>query len=67
MLSVVTKNRLEIVHESDAILRNEIKKNGLDSSIWQYFTVLHDFKSVGVMDDGRTYEYNIAIFPNIPM
>lgn len=61
VIGEVTEEKLEIVRESDAILREEIKKNGLDESIWQYFTVLPGFKSVGVMGDGRTYEYTIAI------
>jgi GMP synthase (glutamine-hydrolysing) len=61
MIGVVTKNRLEIVREFDVIPRDEIKKNGLASFIWQYFIVLPGFKSVGVMGDGRTYEYTIAI------
>ena len=46
---------------SDAILREEIAKHGLDSEVWQYFTVLTGVRSVGVMGDGRTYDYTIAI------
>jgi GMP synthase, PP-ATPase domain/subunit len=42
-------------------LRDEIKKAGLDKEIWQYFTVLPGFRSVGVMGDGRTYDYTIGI------
>lgn len=61
VLGEVTEDKLAIVRESDAILRDEIKKNGLDQSIWQYFTVLPGFRSVGVMGDGRTYDYTIAI------
>ena len=57
----VTEDKLEIVRESDAILRDEIKKAGLDQDIWQYFTVLPGIRSVGVMGDGRTYDYTIGI------
>ncbi|MDO4670530.1 MAG: glutamine-hydrolyzing GMP synthase [Aerococcus sp.] len=61
VIGEVTPEKLEIVRESDAILREEIAKAGLDREIWQYFTVLPGFKSVGVMGDQRTYEYTIAI------
>jgi len=61
VIGEVTNEKLEIVRESDAILRQEIKNHGLDKSIWQYFTVLPGFKSVGVSNDKRTYEYTIAI------
>ncbi|WEG12406.1 glutamine-hydrolyzing GMP synthase [Pullulanibacillus sp. KACC 23026] len=61
VLGAVTEEKLEIVRESDAILREEIKLAGLDRDIWQYFTVLPDIKSVGVMGDGRTYDYCLAI------
>ncbi|WP_125753903.1 glutamine-hydrolyzing GMP synthase [Lacticaseibacillus baoqingensis] len=61
VLGEVTEDKLEIVRESDAVLRDEIKKAGLDEDIWQYFTVLPGFRSVGVMGDGRTYDYTIAI------
>lgn len=61
VLGEVTEEKLEIVRESDAILREEIKNTGLDREIWQYFTVLPDIKSVGVMGDARTYDYTIAI------
>ncbi|WP_172209535.1 glutamine-hydrolyzing GMP synthase [Pseudolactococcus hodotermopsidis] len=57
----ITEERLEIVRESDAILREEITAAGLDRSIWQYFTVNTGVKSVGVMGDGRTYDYTVAI------
>lgn len=57
----ITEERLEIVRESDAILREEIAAAGLDRSIWQYFTVNTGVKSVGVMGDGRTYDYTVAI------
>ncbi|MGN1401618.1 MAG: glutamine-hydrolyzing GMP synthase [Bacillus sp. (in: firmicutes)] len=61
VLGEVTEEKLEIVRESDYILREEIKKAGLDRDIWQYFTVLPDIRSVGVMGDARTYDYTIGI------
>lgn len=61
VIGEITEEKLEIVRESDAILREEIAKNGLDRDIWQYFTVLPGFRSVGVMGDGRTYDYTIGI------
>jgi len=61
VLGAISEEKIEIVRESDAILRNEIKKAGLDREIWQYFTVLPDIRSVGVMGDARTYDYTIGI------
>lgn len=61
VLGEITEYKLEIVRESDAILREEIKLAGLDSEIWQYFTALPDMKSVGVMGDQRTYDYTVGI------
>lgn len=61
ILGDITEDKLEIVRDSDLILREEIAKAGLDRDIWQYFTVLTGLKSVGVMGDGRTYDYTIAI------
>lgn len=61
ILGDITEDKLEIVRDSDFILREEIAKAGLDRDIWQYFTVLTGLKSVGVMGDGRTYDYTIAI------
>ncbi|WP_070121723.1 glutamine-hydrolyzing GMP synthase [Bacillus marinisedimentorum] len=61
VLGEVTEEKLEIVRESDAILRDEIKKAGLDREIWQYFTVLPNIRSVGVMGDARTYDYTVGI------
>ncbi|MGX7596572.1 glutamine-hydrolyzing GMP synthase [Planococcus plakortidis] len=61
IMGAVTEEKLEIVRESDWILRDEIKKAGLDRDIWQYFTVLPDIRSVGVMGDARTYDYAIGI------
>ena len=60
-LGEITADKLFIVRESDAILREEIAKAGLDRSIWQYFTVLPGIRSVGVMGDGRTYSQAVAI------
>ena len=57
----LTPEKVEIVRESDAILREEIKAAGLDSSIHQYFTVLTGIRSVGVMGDERTYDYTVAL------
>ncbi len=61
VLGAITEEKLEIVRESDAILREEIALAGLDRDIWQYFTVLPDIRSVGVMGDARTYDYCIGI------
>jgi GMP synthase (glutamine-hydrolysing) len=61
VLGEVTEEKLEIVRESDAILREEISKAGLDKEIWQYFTALPDMRSVGVMGDERTYSYTVGI------
>ncbi len=61
VLGEVTEDKLDIVREADYILREEIKKAGLDRDIWQYFCVLPDIRSVGVMGDGRTYDYAIGI------
>ena len=61
VLGEVTDEKLTIVRESDAILREEIIKAGLDREIWQYFTALPNMKSVGVMGDARTYSYTVGI------
>ncbi len=61
VIGEITEEKLQIVRDSDYILRKEIAKAGLDREIWQYFTVLPGFRSVGVMGDGRTYDYTIAI------
>ncbi len=61
VLGEITEEKLEIVRESDAILREEIANAGLDRDIWQYFTVLPGIRSVGVMGDGRTYDYTVGI------
>ncbi|MCQ2456706.1 MAG: glutamine-hydrolyzing GMP synthase [Clostridia bacterium] len=57
----ITRERLELVRESDAILREEFAKNGLEGKVWQYFTVVPDFKSVGVKNNARVYEYPVII------
>lgn len=61
VLGEISEDKLEIVRESDYILREEIRKAGLEREIWQYFTVLPDIRSVGVMGDARTYDYTIGI------
>lgn len=61
VLGEVTKEKLEILREADAIVREEIQKHGLDKEVWQYFAVLPNIRSVGVMGDERTYSYTIAI------
>ena len=61
ILGDITEDKLEIVRESDAILREEIAKAGLEKDIWQYFTALTNMRSVGVMGDPRTYDYAVAI------
>lgn len=60
-LGAITRDRLECVRESDAILREEFAKNGLEGKVWQYFTVVPDFKSVGVKDGKRTFEYSVIL------
>jgi len=57
----ITRERLEAVRESDAILREEFAKNGLADKVWQYFTIVPDYKSTGVRDDKRTYEWPVVI------
>jgi GMP synthase (glutamine-hydrolysing) len=61
VIGEITDEKLTIVRDSDLILREEIAKAGLDKDIWQYFTVLPGIKSVGVMGDGRTYDYTVGI------
>ena len=60
-LGEITRDRLEIVRESDAILREEFKKNGLEGKVWQYFTIVPDFKSVGVRNNARSYDWPVII------
>ncbi len=61
ILGEITEEHLKIVRDSDAILREEIKKAGLDRDVWQYFTVLPNIRSVGVMGDERTYSHTVGI------
>lgn len=60
-LGAITRDRLEAVRESDAILREEFKKAGLEGKVWQYFTVVPDFKSVGVKDHKRSFEWPVIL------
>lgn len=60
-LGAITRDRLEAVRESDAILREEFAKAGLDKKVWQYFTVVPNFKSVGVKNNARSFEYMVII------
>ena len=57
----ITRDRLEAVRESDAILREEFAKNGLEGKVWQYFTVVPDFKSTGVKNGQRTFDWPCII------
>ncbi|MDL2296150.1 glutamine-hydrolyzing GMP synthase [Lachnospiraceae bacterium OttesenSCG-928-E19] len=60
-LGAITRERLEAVRESDAILRDEFEKAGLDKTVWQYFTIVPDFKSVGVKNNERCFEYPVIL------
>ena len=60
-LGAITRDRLEALRESDAILREEFAKCGLDKKVWQYFTVVPDFKSVGVRNNARSYDWPVII------
>ena len=60
-LGAITRERLKAVREADAILREEFKNAGLDKKVWQYFTIVPDFKSVGVRDNARCFEYPVII------
>ena len=60
-LGAITRDRLEAVRESDAILREEFARAGLDKTVWQYFTVVPDFKSVGMKNNARVFEYMVII------
>lgn len=61
VLGEITEDKLEIVRESDAILREVVREEGLERDIWQYFTVLPGIQSVGVMGDYRTYDHTVGI------
>ena len=60
-LGAITRERLEAVRESDAILREEFAAAGLEGKVWQYFTVVPDFKSVGVHDNARTFDWPVIL------
>ena len=60
-VGAITRDRLEAVRESDAILRDEFKKAGLEGHVWQYFTVVPDFKTTGIKDGKRTYAWPVII------
>jgi GMP synthase (glutamine-hydrolysing) len=60
-VGAITRDRLEAVRESDAILRAEFAKNGLEGKVWQYFTIVPDFKSTGISDGKRTYDWPVVI------
>jgi len=57
----ITRDRLECVRESDAILREEFAKAGLEGKVWQYFTVVPDYRSTGIKDGKRTYDYPVVL------
>lgn len=57
----ITRERLEAVRESDAILREEFAKNGLEDKVWQFFTVVPDYKSTGIKEGKRSYEWPAVI------
>lgn len=61
IIGEITDERIKLVQDSDWILRDEVRKAGLEREIWQYFTVLPNVKSVGVMGDERTYAHTIGI------
>ncbi|MGX7108693.1 glutamine-hydrolyzing GMP synthase [Facklamia miroungae] len=60
-LGAITRDRLEAVRESDAILREEFAKHGLAEKVWQYFTIVPDFKSTGIKDGKRTYDWPVIV------
>ena len=60
-LGAITRDRLEAVRESDAILREEFAKAGLEGKVWQYFTIVPDFRSVGVRDNARSFEWPVIL------
>ena len=60
-VGAITRDRLEAVRESDAILREEFAKNGLEGKVWQYFTVVPDFKSTGILNGKRTFDWPVII------
>jgi len=61
VIGEITKDKLDLLREADATFREEIAKAGIESSVNQYFAVLTDLRSVGVMGDARTYGYTVAL------
>ena len=57
----ITRERLEVVRESDYILRDEFSKCGLSKKVWQYFTIVPPFRSTGIKDNKRTFDYAVVI------
>ena len=57
----ITRDRLEALRESDAILREEFAKNGLEGKVWQYFTIIPDYKSTGIKDNKRCWDWPVII------
>ncbi len=60
-LGAITRDRLEALRESDAILREEFARNGLEGKVWQYFAIIPDFKSVGVKNGLRSFEWPVIL------
>ncbi|MBQ1771588.1 MAG: glutamine-hydrolyzing GMP synthase [Clostridia bacterium] len=60
-VGAITRDRLEAVRESDAILREEFEKAGLSSKVWQYFTIVPDIRSTGIRDGKRTFEWPVVL------
>ena len=60
-VGAITRDRLEAVRESDAILREEFARNGLEGKVWQYFTIVPDFKSTGIRNGQRCFEWPVVI------
>ena len=60
-VGAITRDRLEALRESDAILREEFAKNGLEGKVWQYFTIVPDFKSTGILNGKRTFDWPVVI------
>jgi len=60
-VGAITRDRLEALRESDAILREEFAKNKLEGKVWQYFTIVPDFKSTGITDGKRTFDWPVVI------
>ena len=63
LTGAITRDRLEAVRESDAILREEFANNGLAGKVWQYFTIVPDVKSTGIIDGKRSWDWPVIIRP----